>query len=248
MSNRRTFLKSTGLLGIFGCLPTVEVREGVSMDLMQQCCNPEQHRWDMASPFVEKGNATATDGRICLRVFESMGIADEDKPLRIPPTDNAFQQLWNPVTSWSELPRANYESRKDVACTECIGRGYHGVLTECETCCGLGEIRTGRVDEWSEIIYADCKDCCSGFRSDRKCKRCNGNPYSRSGHGGIMRMNDDLVIQSGFHNLIAKLPDVRWAMSKGFGDDPMRLQANRGKAMLFTFQGGQGMCMGWTGQ
>lgn len=240
---RRAFLKAAGLGGMFACLPAVTIREGVSMDTLQKCCDPDTLRWSMASPFVDDGKVTATNSRIAIRVFDSMHIADRDNPLNIPPISQAFRKLWKPASRWSSLPKPSYEASDDTPCIECCGNGFHGVLRHCQACEGEGfNIDEDDVDDWGNSSSIDCKHCCSGFLSDRPCGTCSGKPWSGN-YGGVMQMDDDLKVIAGYYSIINSLPDVRWSRSEGYGPDVIKGN-HQSPVVLFKFQGGEGLCMG----
>lgn len=228
VASRRTFLKVMNSLGIFACLPTIEIRQGVSMELMQRFCNPlPSARYAMSHPFIENGNATATDSRIGIRVFDSMGIADRDNPLKIPPMAHAFESLWKPAAAWNPIPEAKITRYRDWddCCIHCNGYGFHGPLHECENCYGTG-LAEGCDGQWNER----CQHCYDGYSSPIRCSACKGNPPSVG--GGLVQLSDNLKINAYYFNLVRQLPDARWS----FDQDQ--------QVMLVEFQGGQSMVMG----
>lgn len=237
-TSRRNFLKASGAAGIFACLPAIEVRQGVPMELLERCCDTESYRYAMDAPFIEGANASATDGKIGVRVFDSMGLADTEKPLRFPPLGRAFDQLWKPQSHWQDWPAAEYQPTEHDVCYLCNGRGYEGALYECKTCDGAGDVIPPNViaDAPFGVYCERCPDCASGWVSDDPCKRCNGKPFDR-GLGGKMPMDDDLCIASGFHHLVSRFPGVRWNIGNSYESD------RGGPVVLFEFEGGQGMVM-----
>lgn len=242
MNNRRSFLKSLSASGIFACLPTIEIRQGISMDLMQRFCwQYETQRFAMQHPFVESGNASATDAHAAIRVFDSMRLADTSSALKIPPLEKAFSQLWSPVASWQDLPRANYQPdpKTDFGCYHCNGHGFLGILRDCEDCYNTGN----QLDFWDtsgEPITKPCESCCEGYLSDIRCNVCNGKPYGK-GLGGVMRLTEELKINASYHHLLSMLPGARWSVSKGYDDS---VSGRKGPVCLVEFEGGQAMVMG----
>lgn len=236
---RRSFIKAINAAGIFAMLPAIEIRQGVSMELVQRfCCPHGGFRWEMGDPFVENGNATATDSRAAIRVFDSMGLADTDKPLKIPPAEKAFNELWKPEASFSALPKFEIASEPNLSlCYHCNGNGFLGRLEECEHCCGTGEEIGDDPYEWTGM---QCQHCFEGFRSDQRCKHCKGRP--EQGVGGVVHLTDELMVNASYFHLVSQLPDARWSFGGGY--DASSVHGKCGPVMLVEFQGGQSMVMG----
>lgn len=224
---RRSFIKST--LGMFACLAVNEIRPGIPMDLMNRLCDQDIVRFDCSKPFVENGNAVATDARIAVRVFDSMGIADLDSPLKLPPVQSLFDRIWRPDSKWYDWPSANYCAIDYGACFSCNGRGYEGVLRECSHCNGLGQLPTNNLDDWNDPYCVDCPKCCNGRMSDKPCPICNGDPY-RDSSKGKQWLGSDVAVAAGYHHLVAQFPGSRYQIT------PIR-------TVLFEFEGGQGLLM-----
>lgn len=236
MTNRRTFLKAAG---IFACIPVIEIRQGISMDLMQACCDPVHTRWDLDQPFIENCTASATDGKIGIQVFDSIDLADTDNPLRLPPLANVFDQFWHKGQGWNDWPKADYQPGDYGFCWRCNGHGYLGKLTECKKCGGWGEIPSGKYDDFGEPVGKNCPSCVSGYFSSLKCPRCRGNPYSElHEQQSIMPIDDGIEIQSSYHYLVSQFPGVQWKT----GQHNHTHYKNK-NILLLEFEGGRGVLM-----
>lgn len=233
---RRSFIK----LGMFACLPVVpdfEIRQGISMELLSKFTEPNVHyRYDCSKPFVEHGNASATDGKAGIRVFDTMGIADPDKPVELPPLAEAIDRFMKPGLTWRDWPKADYQPADHGCCWFCNGRGYFGELRDCSNCHGTGEIPYPmNADEWDDYVLT-CPKCCDGKLSDRMCPECKGEPWESQEKA--KQPLDDRFIASGYHHLISQLPDVRYATPEtGVWPEP------RAGIVLIQFEGGNGALM-----
>lgn len=224
MVTRRTILKAS-IFACLPCIPAMEIKPGIDMSLLKEFVDREPDgRFAMKDPFVEDGNASATDGRIGIRVYDAMGIADKSKELRLPPLSKAFSNLWYPCHAWKDFPSAEYFASDYGACWMCNGHGYLGELRECTYCYATGD----GLDEFSE-----CGHCWGGMVSNQLCPECNGKPY-RSGVRSTQRIGEQ-IIAAGYHHRIAKLPGVRYCVSER--------RASGLKPILFTFEGGDGIVM-----
>ena len=213
------------------------------MELMRRFCDPFSHRFRAGVPFVEDGNASATDLRAAIRVFDAMSIANTDSPLRLPPIGKAFDVLWKPIAKWQDMPPAEYQTDSDInGCVYCSGWGFLGPLTECAACDGSGQkVSEKDWNEWGEQAFDECEHCIDGYRSDRRCGFCKGKPFAK-GHGGTMQLAEELKINAIYHHLLSMLPGARWSISRGYEHAISGI--SRGPVCLVEFEGGQAMVMG----
>lgn len=239
--HRRTFVK----LGMFACLPVPDIRQGISMDLMRRACDPSWVRYDLSSPFVEDGNAVATDGKVAVVVFDRMGIANKQSPVRLPPVGKAFEAFWHPAGKWLDWPSADYTWSDYASCYYCNGRGFEGRLSKCSTCIGEGIVPAdlGKDDwnhiDWDDTPTVDCKKCVNGFRSNTVCRICKGTPYVETDKG--KQVVSSGFIAAGYHHLVSQFPGVQY--SEANLCEPNRAYHGNDKPVLFRFEGGRGALM-----
>lgn len=240
---RRSFLKTlSATAGLFATLPIPEVRPGITMDLMRRFASQDSFaRYAMSDPFVEEGNCSASDGHVGLRVFDTMGLADTDKPVNLPPLANAFATLFHPDAAWKPWPKAEYDGALWGACWQCNAKGFMGVLRPCTHCDGEGEICEPTELDTSTIWEhgIECKKCCGGWMSDVPCARCGGRPYDERFMAG-QQLDDEFSIAARYHHSIAMLPGAEFSISKPLSGHLAPPQGNR--LVLVRFEGGQGMC------
>lgn len=239
--DRRQFGKALGLLSTFSLLPEIQiVKPGITLETMQEFCMPWRERHYkfgevISSPFVQRELASATDGRIGIRLSDSFGLADQDSELRIPPLDGAFDKYWSAsvVQSWHPWPDADYFTRKYHGCPVCRGAGHIGPKVDfCDDCDGEGFI--AKYDPLTDVF-------CGGF----DCKSCNGQgidpgsgtpcPCRRQDVPNMQHL-DSRMIFAGYHRLISKLPDAEYIHMPGRNNSSE-------VPIMFRFSGGQGLLM-----
>ncbi|MEO1616494.1 MAG: hypothetical protein AAFV88_11630 [Planctomycetota bacterium] len=202
---------------------------------MKQFCDrfsSRPYRFDMREPFVESGNASASDGRVGVRVFDTMGLADTGKPLSIPPLDRTFKQLWKPNSKWTPAPKPDFQG-SEFGCPRCQGYGYLGTLTDCDKCFSF------EPDEFGNES-ANCTHCVDGLIGRQVCPDCKGKPDER--RSGYQQITDELQVAESYYRKILQLPDMEINHSTGYERPPHSRAV--GHVLLFRFQGGEGMLMG----
>lgn len=199
MTTRRGFLRSVGAAAAAMMVPTVALRQTIDAErLMAAFCGTDVYsRFDIGSPFFQKGLTFATDSRAM--IVGDIGTPNVIGERRLPDAIGVIESCWD--------PRAKFVPLSELDLTPTIRRDDFGLCPEC----GNRQIPYPEESEWPDDPYAAHRmrfDVDDSTMGDPSCKVCNGQPYE-----GPTLVNVCGVTHSAWYlKRVAAIPDVEVAM------------------------------------
>lgn len=203
-------------------------------DLRQFCDDSDiPARFDLNSPFEQRGWTYATDARICVRT-QLQPADDAGKALRLPKADSLCWEELDAAGGWKPWPKMDYVAAPDDdhKCFACHGKGRVGLdVKRCPICDGDSPFyaeQMGKLCECSKKLRTGRYEL--GFIGGTICGYCEGEGVTRK--PTLQPFGSGKILLSGSYD-----QKIR---SLGEAEYRIVVSGKAGEMVGFRFAGGQG--------